>query len=585
MPGSRDRSRDEAGADPAALVTQARADYAAGRTTMAEAAARSALALVPGHAGARHVLAACRVAAGALAEGADELAAVLPAMPGSAEVRLHLAEVLARLGRHPEIVPLLEEVVAAQPGLVAALRPLAAAQWESGARTAAIGTWRRLVDLRPQDGDALAALGYALRQAGDRDGAKATLVQAVALLAAQPRDPTVPAPALAEARIGLAEVLIEIGLETPPGNEAVADAVALVQRARAEAPGSAALILRCGAVLHRASAHDAAQDCYAAALALDPGLRDARLYGAMLRLLHGDLAGGWPDYEARLHAPSPLGPLRAPPVTPWRVPARLDGQTVRVALEQGAGDGIQFARYLPLLAARGARVEVVAAEGSPLVALLAAMPAVSAIVGRVDEAPAAAVTVPLLSLPLAFGTEMDSIPAQVPYLAAPAERVATWRARLAEGGDGRPRVGVAWWGNTAFANDRLRSIPLARFVGVLKRRDVAFHVLAPRLREGEDQAVGGLATVHGGIRDYADTAALATLMDVVISVDTSAAHLAGALGRPVWLLLPYEPDWRWLLGRQDSPWYPTARLFRQPARGDWEGVVAHVGEALDATFG
>lgn len=583
MPGPQDQGGDAADATLAALVTQARAEYAAGRTSMAEMVARAALALAPGHAGARHVLAACRVAAGALAEAADELAAVLAAMPGSAEVRLDLAQVLALLGRHQEIVSLLEEAVAAQPGWVAALRPLAAAQWETGARDAAIATWRRLVGLQPQDGAAVAALGQALRQTGDRDGAKATLEQAVALLAAQPRDAAVPAPALAEARIGLAEVLIEIGLETPPGHEQVAEAVTLVQRARAEAPGSAALLLRCGALLHRASAYDSALECYAAALALDPGLHDARLYGAMLRLLQGDLAGGWPDYEARRYALSALGPVRTPPPMPWRVPVHLHGQTVRVALEQGAGDGFQFVRYLPMLAARGARVEVVAAGGSPLVPLLAAMPAVSAIVGQVDAVPAAAVTVPLLSLPLAFGTELDTVPAQVPYLAAPATRVAAWQARLAQDGDGRPRVGVAWWGNAAFVNDRQRSIPLTRFAAVLRRRNVAFHVLAPELREGE--AVGELATVHDGIRDYADTAALTTLMDLVISVDTSVAHLAGALGRPVWLLLPYDPDWRWLLGRQDSPWYPTARLFRQPVRGDWESVLARVGEALDARFG
>ncbi len=583
MPGAQGQGGDAADATLAALLTQARADYAAGRISTAEVLARAALALAPGSAGARHVLAACHVAAGALAEAADELAAVLAAMPGSVEVRLDLAQVLALLGRHREIVSLLEEAVAAQPGWVAALRPLAAAQWETGARDAAIATWRRLVGLQPQDGSAVAALGQALRQTGDRHGAKITLEQAVALLASQPRDAAAPAPALAEARIGLAEVLIEIGLETPPGNEFVAEAVALVLRARAEAPGSAALILRCGALLHRASAYESALACYAAALALEPGLHEARLYGAMLRLLHGDLAGGWHDYEARRHALSALGPLRTPPPTPWQVPEQLHGQTVRVALEQGAGDGFQFVRYLPMLAARGARVEVVAAEGSALVPLLEAMPAVSAIVGQVDAVPAAAVTVPLLSLPLAFGTELDTVPAQIPYLAAPAQRMAAWHARLAQDGDGRPRVGVAWWGNTAFVNDRQRSIPMARFAAVLQRRDVAFHVLAPGLREGE--AVGPLATVHDGIRDYADTAALTTLMDLVISVDTSVAHLAGALGRPVWLLLPYDPDWRWLLGRQDSPWYPTARLFRQPVRGDWESVLARVGEALDARFG
>lgn len=309
------------------------------------------------------------------------------------------------------------------------------------------------------------------------------------------------------------------------------------------------------------------------------------MFGAMLRLLRGDLAGGWPGYEARRQLMDQLGPFRDEPAVPWRAPDDLRGQTVRVVLEQGAGDCVQFARYLPLLAGRGARVELVPPAGSPLRPLLEGMQAVAGWVPQVTSAPPADVVVPLLSLPLAFGTTLASIPAEVPYLAAPAERLEAWRARLAATGDRRPRVGVVWWGNASFANDRQRSIPLARFAPLLQRRNLAFHVLAHELREGEAGPAAELAAVHGGIRDYADTAALVALMDLVISVDTSVAHLAGAMGRKVWVLLPNEPDWRWLLGRNDSPWYPTARLFRQSARGDWNGVLARVQEALDAGFG
>jgi len=201
-----------------------------------------------------------------------------------------------------------------------------------------------------------------------------------------------------------------------------------------------------------------------------------------------------------------------------------------------------------------------------------------------EEGRAPALVLPLLSLPLAFGTELGSIPAEVPYLAVPPARQAAWRGRLARQDDGRRRVGVVWWGNPAFTNDRDRSIPLALFRRLLDRPGVAFHVLADRLQEADAQALDGRAVVHEGIADFADTAALVAEMELVIAVDTAVAHLAGALARPLWLLLPHDPDWRWLLGRADSPWYPTARLFRQTARGDWNGVLARVEEAMDARF-
>jgi ADP-heptose:LPS heptosyltransferase len=222
--------------------------------------------------------------------------------------------------------------------------------------------------------------------------------------------------------------------------------------------------------------------------------------------------------------------------------------------------------------------------GSPLRPLFAEMPGVARLVDTDDAPGAPDAVVALMSLPLAFGTDLSNIPADVPYLRVPAERQARWRQRLGPG-DGRKRVGVVWWGNPAFANDRERSIPWARFAPLLARRNVSFHVLAHELRPAEAAEVGALATVHEGIGDFADTAALVEAMDLVISVDTAVAHLAGALARPVWILLPFGPDWRWMLAREDSPWYPTARLFRQPARGDWDSVMQRVRETLDATLG
>ena len=583
-------------------MARAAADYAAGRVEAAEAGARAVLAQAPGRLGARHLFAACRLAAGALEEGAAALEAVVAAVPGRDEVRLQLAEVRVRQGRHGDAVALLGDVVARQPDMLVAYRPLAEAQWEMGARAAAIATWRELMARVPWDGAAQAALGEALRQAGEAAAAVPALRRALALLADR-------ASALPAVRLCLAEVLAEVAMTAPPGWAELAEAAGLARAAMAPAKvdpagddpagddpagDDPARLVRIAFVLHRAGDQAGAEACYAAALARDPLLADARLFLAMLRLVRGDFARGWPDYEWRrvqrpqdVAAGSPPARLR-PPSAPWIAPARLDGVTVRVVLEQGQGDTLHFARYLPMLAARGGRVEMALASQAGVEPLLRAMPAVAAVVLAADSAPTLDmvvpyVVVPLLSLPLAFGTALGTIPAAVPYLTVPEDRQAVWRARLGAG-DGRPRVGVVWWGSADHAGDRQRSIPLSRFRRVLERPGLSFHVLSDRLRGGERDELGALATVHEGVGDFADTAALAEMMDLVVTVDTSVAHLAGALGRPTWVLLPFLPDWRWLLGREDSPWYPTMRLFRQPAPGEWDNALARVGEALDVRF-
>jgi hypothetical protein len=196
-----------------------------------------------------------------------------------------------------------------------------------------------------------------------------------------------------------------------------------------------------------------------------------------------------------------------------------------------------------------------------------------------------------MSLPLAFGTELGSIPAQVPYLHADPQRVAAWRARLGTGP--RRRIGLAWAGNPAHPHDRLRSIPLDRLAPLLARPDCVFHTLqagppqmgAPRTEtvapEREQLAARGLRDHRSALTDFAEAAALASALDLVIAVDSAPVHLSGALARPTWLLLPWNADWRWMSDRADSPWYPTMRLFRQPAPGEWDAVVAAVGDALD----
>ena len=572
------------------LLAEGAAHYHAGRHAAAEAVARSILGgtEAPGSHGmqaARQLLAGCRAAVGDLAGAAEALAALVAAAPDHDVARLQLATILAHQGRYADIVALLAGEVRQRPGFLAAYRPLAEALWATEAREEAVALYRTLVAQMPQDGVVHRALADALRQTNEMKQALPVFRRAVALLEPSAASDPEAHRHLMGARVGLAAVLSELALESAPD---YVEAVAAAQAARTMGVTDPEILVGLGWVLSNAGEYDAAEECFAAAMDRRPHHYDANLNLAMLRLLRGDFARGWPGYEMRRHRDTTPEALSR--MVPWTAPEDLHGQCVRVLMEQGAGDRLHFARYLPLLAARGAEVEVALEPDSPLRPLLAEMGSIGGFVDR-DDSPGAPGTpdrpgavVPLLSLPLAFGTDLASIPGQVPYLQVPAERRAKWRARLGTG-DGRPRVGVVWWGNPSFMNDRRRSMPLARFAPLLERADIAFHVLANRLRPEEEEQARALATVHEGIDDFADTAALVEAMDLVVSVDTAMAHLAGALARPVWILLPSNPDWRWMVAREDSPWYPTARLFRQTSRDDWDGVLQRVGEALDATFG
>jgi len=293
----------------------------------------------------------------------------------------------------------------------------------------------------------------------------------------------------------------------------------------------------------------------------------------------GDFQAGWAKYEERFfHKPLPPEVTVAPR---WRG-EEIRGKTILLYAEQGLGDMIQYARYAPLVAAKGARVLLGVPE--PLQALFATLRGCQVFPGGKLDLD---VHCPFGSLPLAFGTDLASIPANIPYLWPDPAKVEAWRRRL--GPRSKPRIGIAWSGNPTFINDLRRSMPLARLEPLLARSDLEIHVAQRDIREADRAYLATAPQVvdHSAeLVDFAETAALLSLMDVVVSVDTSVAHLAGALGRRLFVLLAFSADWRWMRDRTDNPWYPTARLFRQTAPGgDWSGAVASVCAALTEELG
>jgi tetratricopeptide (TPR) repeat protein len=333
-----------------------------------------------------------------------------------------------------------------------------------------------------------------------------------------------------------------------------------------------------GTALQDLNAHREALVWHQRALLFGPDNAIAHLNAATAHLALGEYAQGWPEYEWRWNTPD-LAPIRRDLRRPqWRGDQSLEGRTILLHAEQGFGDMMQFARYVPMVAARGAKVILEAPN--VLVPLLRTLAGVSELIGRGDKLPRFDLHCPLLSLPLAFHTELHAIPAQIPYLNAPKERIAKWRQRLAE--IDRRKIGLAWSGRSYPRN---RSIPLEELNPLLSLPDVCFVSLQKELSAEERSRVSGRSNLlHFGeeLADFADTAGIISALDLVISIDTSIAHLAGAMGKSLWVLLLFGSDFRWLVDRDDSPWYPTARLFRQSKIGAWGDVVARVNAILAA---
>jgi Tfp pilus assembly protein PilF len=355
-----------------------------------------------------------------------------------------------------------------------------------------------------------------------------------------------------------------------------ADALADYDRALEAAPDNVYAWVNRGNALRYLDRAEEAIESFDRAIALAPDLAEAHWNKGLLCLSVGDFARGWAGYEWRWRREGELQP-REFTQPQWRGET-LAGKIILLHAEQGFGDSIQFIRYLPMVAEKGAKIILEIPDG--LVPLVENAANIEGIYRRGDTLPHFNVHCPLMSLPLAFGTTIDTIPAPVPYLHAPGKRAKIWRDRLA--GIGRPRVGLVWSGKPSHKNDHNRSIALSRLKPLLSVGGTHFISLQREYRDSDLAALGRLPIrrLDEFLTDFADTAAVIGELDLIITVDTAVAHLAGAMAKPLWLLVPHVQDWRWLRGRNDSPWYPTARLFRQPQIGDWDGAIAAMAKEL-----
>jgi tetratricopeptide (TPR) repeat protein len=443
--------------------------------------------------------------------------------------------------------------------------------------------------------DAMSNLGLALHAAGRFEEAIANYRNALMLAPGHPEilynlgNASLELGRIDEALASYDEVLAKnpghVGTHVNRGNAMLRlnrpdEAISSFDEALATMPGHPRVLTNRGHALRRLDRPAEALADFDAARVKGPQFAEAHFEAGMARLTLGDF-GGWKDYEWRWKTATFTGRRRDLRIPLWLGDAPLSGRSILLHAEQGFGDTIQFIRYAPLLAGRGAKVTC---EVQPeLRALLSQFPAID-VIAEGEPLPGFDLHCPLLSLPLAFATTAETIPAPVPYLSAPADRLAYWRDRLPHG----PRAGFVWSGSSSHKNDANRSIPLAMLAALFERPPLSCISLQTELRDDDSEALRGLPKlVHlgGELRDFADTAAVISLLDVVVSVDTAVAHLAGALGKPVVIMLPHAADFRWMRDRDDTPWYPTAKLIRQPAFGDWGSAIARLADEVRIAAG
>lgn len=325
----------------------------------------------------------------------------------------------------------------------------------------------------------------------------------------------------------------------------------------------------------------AAKNSFDRAVESDPFNADAHFNRSLPLLLTGQLEEGWREYEWRWKQPS-YKPLHQFDQPRWTGAESLRDKTILLHAEQGMGDTLQFVRYIPMVKALGARI--ILEVQAPLKTLLAELEYVDVLITQGDPIPAFDFHCMLMSLPYAFNTGLSSIPVYTFPITAPADQVNAWKARLEQ--VPQPRIGLVWSGNPDHKNDVHRSIPFAYLIAQLAP-EFEYISVQQELREHDKAALnsaGNVLPVGEHLKDFADTAALVANLDLIISVDTSVAHLAGAMGKPVWIMLPYAPDWRWMETGESSPWYPSARLFRQPGINDWDTPIKQLNQSLRELF-
>ncbi len=531
-----------------------------GRLRDAEKLYARTLKAAPHNFDALHLLGLVKAQSGQMGEAYRLMSAALKINSNALDALMNFANVLHALKRDDEALTWLDRALVLRPGDPEALFYRGNALSALDRAEEALSCFNTLLASNPAHGEALLNRGAALARLGRHTEALADFDVALAR-----------APRHAEALYNRGTALLDLNR---PG-----EAILSFDASLAIAPKHPGAWNNRGRALQALNRHGEAVTSFEKAIAVDRNNADTHSNLALSLLTLGELTRGFTEYEWRWKRTGMLDARRSYRGRLWLGEFPLGQRRILLTAEQGLGDSIQFVRYVPLLAGNGAKVVL---EVQPeLKALLAGADGVESCHARGEALPAYDFHCPLGSLPLAFKTEPSTIPAQIPYLRADDAHIEKWRSSI-EALPGK-RVSLAWAGHARHPNDRNRSIELRLLEPLLALDGISFISIQRDLR-GDDREVlarhGNITDIAEQLTDMADTAAVASLADLTVSVDTSVVHIAGAIGREVWVLLPFSPDWRWTLTGERSPWYPQMRLFRQSSPGDWRGVIEAVREAL-----
>jgi tetratricopeptide (TPR) repeat protein len=563
---------DRPGGDTAAaLHGSALGHMRAERYLDAQIGCQQALALDPDHAESLHLMGLLSLHATQYDHAVEWMSRAIAQDPRP-EYLFSLGTALRHQKRFEEALQVFDKAVQLKPDKAELWVGLGRALVDLDRGAEALLAFQHALTLNPRNWDAAHESGTLLNQTGRREQALAHFKLCAELTPNNTADH-------ATTFNNLGNVLQALGRSE--------EALRWLDRALNERPDFVQAISNKAIVLGQLRRFDEALATYARVRAIDPDHAVSNWNAALLHLLLGDFEAGWAGREARWKIASLSAGYSKFTEPMWLGQETIEGKTILISADEGLGDAIQFARYVPMVAARGARVILVVQDA--LCPLLSGLPGVSQCIPKSiagSGVPPFDMHCPLGSLPLAFATRVDSIPAEIPYLPPPtAERVKAWEERL--GPHDRLRVGLVWSGNPEHKGDHHRSTSLAAY-GAFLDVDATFVSLQKDPRPDDKVTLGkrtDIVDLTADLTDFTETAALISCLDLVITVDTSVAHLSGALGRPTWILLPYTPDFRWLLNRDDNPWYPTVRLFRQTETRDYATVLDQVrSELLTLTF-
>lgn len=524
-----------------------------GNTTEAIELLNQLIAVMPDLAEAYYTLGVAEGLRGNLKSAADSYRKAIARNHERFEYHYNLGATLYAMERAPEAAESYREAARIKPTEKEAHYSLGVVLHSLGQAEAAVEAYRRAVTLDPGYVDALTNLGAAAVEMGLFDEAEEALRRAAALA---PKDPKI------HGNLGKLELV----------RGEITASIGHLRTALTLQPNHVHSLCHLGSALELLGDLTAAKHCYEIALD-NQDASAARFSLSLVNLAEGNFSVGWRYYEARWQALKSLRRTRRSFVQPqWRGEP-IQGKRILVYGEQGLGDTLQFARYIPMLAEAGAIVYFEVQRG--LCELAASLKGVTKLIVEGDSLPEFDFQCPLMSLPLAFRTEMSTIPGSVPYIQAPETYLNRWSARI---DPSRFNVGIVWSGNPNHAHEKYRSLPARALANLGKIEGTTIYSLQKGYRAPEIESCADLGVVNIDplVHDMAETAAVVSNLDLVITIDTSIAHLAGALGKPVWVLLHAAPDWRWLRNTDRSPWYPTARLFRQTKLGDWQSVLDRV---------